>query len=131
MVAKQQPPFPRDPLVDKSGKITRSWLYFFLQVLTKTEELDDTIDDVTDIKLSLKEIAKTIEGSYNDPPLNYNKKIDELKNLIEALPDVKDYSHRVKIGGIYFTTNNVNPSVELGYGSWTKVAQGQFLIGGS
>lgn len=35
----------------------------------------------------------------------------------------------VAIGGYYFNSTGVNPNGELGYGTWTQVAQGQFLIG--
>ena len=33
------------------------------------------------------------------------------------------------IGSYYFNSTGVDPNGELGYGTWTQVAQGQFLIG--
>lgn len=33
------------------------------------------------------------------------------------------------IGCYYFNSTGVNPNTELGYGTWTQVAQGQFLVG--
>ena len=35
----------------------------------------------------------------------------------------------IPIGGIYLSTTGVNPATELGYGTWTQVAQGLFLVG--
>lgn len=34
-----------------------------------------------------------------------------------------------KVGSLYLTTNNVNPSEELGYGSWQRYAEGRALVG--
>ena len=34
-----------------------------------------------------------------------------------------------KIGGYYLNATGVNPNIELGYGTWTQVAQGLFLVG--
>jgi hypothetical protein len=33
------------------------------------------------------------------------------------------------VGAVYLSVTGVNPATELGYGSWTQVAQGQFLVG--
>ena len=33
------------------------------------------------------------------------------------------------IGSYYFNSTGVDPNTELGYGTWTQVAQGQFLVG--
>lgn len=33
------------------------------------------------------------------------------------------------IGAIYLNITGVDPGTELGYGTWTQVAQGQFLVG--
>lgn len=38
---------------------------------------------------------------------------------------------RTRIGALYFTTNNVNPNVELGYGTWQKYAEGRAIVGHS
>ena len=38
---------------------------------------------------------------------------------------------RTKVGALYFTTNNVNPNVELGYGTWQKYAEGRAIVGHS
>lgn len=35
----------------------------------------------------------------------------------------------VAVGGYYFNSTGVDPATELGYGTWTQVAQGQFLVG--
>lgn len=33
------------------------------------------------------------------------------------------------INSFYFNSTGVDPNTELGYGTWTQVAQGQFLVG--
>jgi hypothetical protein len=33
------------------------------------------------------------------------------------------------VGGYYFNSTGVDPATELGYGTWTQVGQGQFLVG--
>jgi hypothetical protein len=33
------------------------------------------------------------------------------------------------VGSHYFNSTGVDPNIELGYGTWTQVAQGQFLLG--
>lgn len=35
----------------------------------------------------------------------------------------------IPVGGVYLSTTGVDPSTELGYGTWSKVAQGQVLLG--
>lgn len=41
----------------------------------------------------------------------------------------EDGSEAFPIGGIYLNVTGVNPATELGYGTWTQVAQGQILVG--
>lgn len=36
---------------------------------------------------------------------------------------------RIPIGGLHFTTTNNNPSSELGYGTWTRYAEGSAIVG--
>lgn len=33
------------------------------------------------------------------------------------------------VGAYYFNSTGVDPGTELGYGTWTQVAQGNFLVG--
>ena len=35
----------------------------------------------------------------------------------------------IPIGGIYLSTTNANPANTLHYGTWTRVAQGEYLVG--
>ena len=35
---------------------------------------------------------------------------------------------QIKVGGLYFTESNANPASDLGYGSWSRVAQGMTLV---
>ncbi len=36
---------------------------------------------------------------------------------------------RQPVGSLYFTSNSVNPSVELGYGTWERYAEGKAIVG--
>lgn len=33
------------------------------------------------------------------------------------------------VGAVYLNISGVNPATELGYGTWSQIAQGQFLVG--
>jgi hypothetical protein len=33
------------------------------------------------------------------------------------------------VGAYYLSSTGINPATELGYGTWTQVAQGLFLVG--
>ena len=33
------------------------------------------------------------------------------------------------VGAIYLSVTGVNPNTELGYGTWTQVARGEYLVG--
>lgn len=35
----------------------------------------------------------------------------------------------VAVGGYYLNSTGVNPATELGYGTWTQVGKGQFILG--
>lgn len=35
----------------------------------------------------------------------------------------------IPVGGIYLSTTGTDPATELGYGTWTQVAKGEFLVG--
>ena len=35
----------------------------------------------------------------------------------------------IAVGGIYLNMTGVNPNTELGYGTWSQVAQGEYLVG--
>ena len=38
-------------------------------------------------------------------------------------------SFQFPIGAVYLNITGVNPATELGYGTWSQIAQGQFLVG--
>lgn len=42
---------------------------------------------------------------------------------------LKEYLQTYKVGDLYLTTNISNPSVTLGYGTWSRYAEGRALVG--
>lgn len=66
-------------------------------------------------------IAATIPTSTNDKTIVTAEWVQQL--IAEAT--------RIKIGALYFTTNNTNPSEEIGYGTWQKYAEGRAIVGHS
>ncbi|AXI01435.1 phage baseplate protein [Aquirhabdus parva] len=36
---------------------------------------------------------------------------------------------QIKVGGLYFTESSANPASELGYGTWSRVAEGKAVVG--
>ncbi len=94
----QTPPFPNEPVVDKAGRVNRTWFYFFLQLFKKTEKLDDTAlllaSGAYDTPKEYFKRIHTIEQGLAaiEQPRDYGKEISELRKMIEASPDGKSYS---------------------------------------
>ncbi len=89
---------------------------------TKVPAIPNPAQDPAGAIRALKEIAEVREGHRGDPELIEGHRIDSFvtfRNLPEAFP----------VGAIYMNVTGVNPGIELGYGTWTQVAQGQFLAG--
>lgn len=38
-------------------------------------------------------------------------------------------SFQFPVGAVYFNVTGINPATELGYGTWSQIFQGQFLVG--
>ncbi len=95
---KQTPPFPNEPVVDKEGRVNRSWFYFFLNFFKKAEKLDDTAtllaSGAYDTPKEYFKRIHTIEQGLAaiEQPRDYNKEISELRTKVEVVPSVKDYS---------------------------------------
>lgn len=65
-------------------------------------------------------------GSYSFNG-TYDKPNDVLRRSdLDAI--IKD-ALRYKVGDLYLTTTNLDPSVILGYGTWSRFAQGRALVG--
>lgn len=57
-------------------------------------------------------------------PLDANAKVPSAN-----LPSNGGGSFQFPIGAVYLNVTGVNPSTELGYGTWSQTAQGQMLVG--
>lgn len=53
----------------------------------------------------------------------------EQENSVVRFSDLRKYLELYKVGDLYTTTVNENPSVRLGYGTWTRFAEGRTLVG--
>jgi hypothetical protein len=70
-----------------------------------------TTDTVTDLSGLLKGDGGTLEVAvagvdYTVPPVS-----------------------AIAVGDYYFNSTGINPGMYLGYGTWTQIAQGLFLVG--
>lgn len=54
----------------------------------------------------------------------YNPLTDEIDYYQSAI-EIQAFP----VGSYYFNATGADPNTELGYGTWTQVAQGQFLVG--
>jgi hypothetical protein len=88
---------------------------------------DDTKTKVIyaeDFNLDRAEIVaiETILGL--NPEGTYTSVSDRLDYIEENLG-----GEAFKVGGVYINVTGVNPATELGYGTWSQISQGQFLVG--
>lgn len=63
----------------------------------------------------------SFSGNINTPAAKDVVTFDMLQKYLELY----------KVGDLYFTTDSINPSVKLGYGTWTKYAEGKAIVGSS
>lgn len=61
----------------------------------------------------------SFSGNINTPAAKDVVTFDMLQKYLEVF----------KVGSLYLTINNVNPAVELGYGTWVRYAEGRALVG--
>ena len=48
---------------------------------------------------------------------------------VEAMIAASGGGRAFPVGAVYLNVTGVNPATELGYGTWSQIAQGQFLVG--
>lgn len=94
----QTPPWPNEPVVDKTGRVNKSWFYFFLQLFKKTQTSDaDSVLLASGAYDAPKDYSKRIHAieqglSAIEQPRDFGREIAELRKRIEAIPNEKDYS---------------------------------------
>ncbi len=94
---------------------------------------DVTLPDGTNNKVPLRSNIEDEGYTINDLPnvqeLNYIlDKVDRwVEYLDEAVGDVNQGSFPVN--SIYLSTVNTNPATSLGFGTWSLVGEGRFLVG--
>ena len=62
--------------------------------------------------------------------------LSDLTNVSAARDNLSVYSiaesnaaYQLPVGSAFFTTGNTNPGTLLGYGTWTQIAEGRFIVG--
>lgn len=84
------------------------------------------------------DVAGAISHSVSShAPTNAQKNSDITKAEIEAklTGEITSHTHagggsfQFPVGAIYLDTTGVNPGTTFGYGTWTQISQGQFLVG--
>lgn len=53
----------------------------------------------------------------------------ESNNDVVTFSRLREYLQIYKVGDLYLTTNSANPSTTLGYGTWTRHAEGRAVVG--
>jgi hypothetical protein len=101
------------------------------------------VSDGLSVKLADTTLTKNASGLSVTVPAPIGPAVTVVSGEIYGLADDvgigtryarNDHGHGtppypIAIGGYYFNSTGVNPNGELGYGTWTQVAQGQFLVG--
>ena len=128
-----------------------SWATYsdFYNLSNRVESIE-TVDEYLDFYVSKANPEFTVETKgvgYGDADLtssfNFNngnpsvKKDDEIIAEFSGNKSGKDvvtYEDlqellKIKIGDLYTTTMNENPSTRLGYGTWSRFAEGRTLVG--
>lgn len=94
---------------------------------------DTTLPDGTPNKVPLRSAIENAGYSTNDqPPVQeWNYILDKFDRWIEYLDEAvsSTNSPTLPIGSYYFSNSATNPSTTLGFGTWVRSAEGQFIVG--
>lgn len=128
-----------------------SWATYsdFYNLSTRVENIE-TVDEYLDFYVSKANPEFTVETKgvgYGNATLtssfNFNNDYPSVKKDDEIIAefsgsksgkDVVTYEDlqellKIKVGDLYTTTVNENPSTRLGYGTWSRFAEGRTLVG--